>query len=367
MGRTRRNNGEFEMQSRSLVLAGIAVASLTAAAFAGTGTGWYFGFGMGWDKQNDLALRRDGAFFMSIPPKDETSLFIGNVGYRFDNRIRLEFETGYDLHNYNHKYGADNFRGHSAVFANLVNALYDYPLAEDWTLHGGAGVGVGQVNTRLYLHDEGDTFRSTRGGFMWQGILGLTYAPSDYTEIFADYRYRSLAAGGVSKPSNGASTEVTFATGDINEHVAMLGVRFFFRRQAEAAPPPPVPAPPAPPPPALPPPPPPVTTYIVFFDFDKAVLVEKAQEVVAEAVKTAKEHGFVKIVVTGHTDTVGSDKYNMALSAARAKAVRDEMVRLGIGADEIAILGKGFHDPLVATGPGVREPQNRRAVIDLGK
>jgi OOP family OmpA-OmpF porin len=31
----------------------------------------------------------------------------------------------------------------------------------------------------------------------------------------------------------------------------------------------------------------------------------------------------------------------------------------------IAIEGKGFHDLLVATGPGVREPQNRRAVIDL--
>jgi OOP family OmpA-OmpF porin len=30
------------------------------------------------------------------------------------------------------------------------------------------------------------------------------------------------------------------------------------------------------------------------------------------------------------------------------------------------IQGKGFHDLLVPTGPGVREPQNRRAVIDLG-
>jgi len=35
-------------------------------------------------------------------------------------------------------------------------------------------------------------------------------------------------------------------------------------------------------------------------------------------------------------------------------------------ANEIAVAGKSFHDPLVPTGPGVREPQNRRAVIDLG-
>jgi outer membrane protein OmpA-like peptidoglycan-associated protein len=88
---------------------------------------------------------------------------------------------------------------------------------------------------------------------------------------------------------------------------------------------------------------------------------------VTEAVKTAKTNGFVKVQVVGHTDTVGSDKYNMKLSLDRATAVKDEMIRQGLGADGIAIDGKGFHDLLVPTGPGVREPQNRRAVIDLGK
>ena len=42
------------------------------------------------------------------------------------------------------------------------------------------------------------------------------------------------------------------------------------------------------------------------------------------------------------------------------------MVREGLDGRRIAIEGKCFHDPLVPTGPGVREPQNRRAVIDLG-
>ena len=61
-----------------------------------------------------------------------------------------------------------------------------------------------------------------------------------------------------------------------------------------------------------------------------------------------------------------SDKYNQALSIRRAQSVKDEMVRQGIGGDEIAIEGKSFHDPMVPTGPNVREPKNRRAVIDLG-
>jgi len=53
-----------------------------------------------------------------------------------------------------------------------------------------------------------------------------------------------------------------------------------------------------------------MTTYIVYFDFDKATLTDAAQAVIAEAVKMAKVNGFVKIQVTGHTDTVGSDSYD---------------------------------------------------------
>ena len=118
--------------------------------------------------------------------------------------------------------------------------------------------------------------------------------------------------------------------------------------------------------PPPPPPPPPAKTYIVFFDFDKSDLTSEAQSTVTQAVAAAKTLGSVRIMVTGHTDTVGSDRYNQALSIRRATSVKDEMVRQGLGADSIAIEGKSFHDPLVPTGPGVREPKNRRAVIDLG-
>ena len=75
----------------------------------------------------------------------------------------------------------------------------------------------------------------------------------------------------------------------------------------------------------------------------------------------------VRVVVTGHTDTVGSVRYNQALSERRANAVKNEMVREGLNANDIMTVGRNFADPLVATGRGVREPQNRRAVIDLGR
>jgi outer membrane protein OmpA-like peptidoglycan-associated protein len=110
-----------------------------------------------------------------------------------------------------------------------------------------------------------------------------------------------------------------------------------------------------------------VRTFIVFFDFDKSNLTPEAQQVVAQAVRTAQMSGMVRVVVTGHTDTVGSRAYNQALSERRAASVKDEMVKDGLNANNIMTVGRNFSDPLVMTGPGVREPQNRRAVIDLGQ
>ena len=108
-------------------------------------------------------------------------------------------------------------------------------------------------------------------------------------------------------------------------------------------------------------------TFIVFFDFDQSNLTAEAQQVVAEAVRTAMTSGMVRVVVTGHTDTVGSQAYNQALSERRATSVENEMTRLGLNGNDIQTVGRSFTDPLVPTGPGVREPQNRRAVIDLGQ
>jgi outer membrane protein OmpA-like peptidoglycan-associated protein len=109
-----------------------------------------------------------------------------------------------------------------------------------------------------------------------------------------------------------------------------------------------------------------VRNFTVFFDFDKSDITLEARQIIASAVETAKRTGPVRITVTGHTDTVGSQAYNQRLSERRAQAVKNEMVRLGMNPVDIATIGRSFNDPLVPTGPGVREAQNRRAVIDFG-
>jgi outer membrane protein OmpA-like peptidoglycan-associated protein len=113
------------------------------------------------------------------------------------------------------------------------------------------------------------------------------------------------------------------------------------------------------------PPPPVIGKFIVFFDLNKSDLTAEARQVVRQVVTTAQQNGTPNIVITGYTDTVGSHVYPERLSENRAQSVKEEMVRDGLNADDIAIVGRVFLDPLVPTGPGMREPQDRRAVIEL--
>ena len=116
-------------------------------------------------------------------------------------------------------------------------------------------------------------------------------------------------------------------------------------------------------PPAAPPPPPPVRNFLVFFDFDKSTLTPRAMDIVKEAARVAKSGQNAQVTCTGHTDTVGPANYNMALSLRRASTVKDALVREGVPATTIAVLGRGEESLLVPTADGVREPQNRRVEI----
>jgi hypothetical protein len=120
---------------------------------------------------------------------------------------------------------------------------------------------------------------------------------------------------------------------------------------------------PAPPPPPPPPPMAQAPTFMVFFDWDSSRLSPASLNVITQAVTAFRSTGSARVTATGHTDTSGPDSYNMALSLRRANAVKNEMVRQGVPADAIAVVGKGESQLLVPTGDNVREPQNRRVEI----
>jgi iron complex outermembrane receptor protein len=166
----------------------------------------------------------------------------------------------------------------------------------------------------------------------------------------------------------GVNYNPTFAQSGIIGRFFRIGATYRF-----GGPPPKMPAPVTPPasPPPLPPAPPPAAKpevardFQVFFDFDKSDITDAAAKVIQAAADVVKAGGIAHVTVTGHTDTVGSNAYNQALSARRAAAVQTKLVADGVPAGEIATVAAGKTGLLVPTADGVREAQNRRAVIRL--
>jgi iron complex outermembrane receptor protein len=117
------------------------------------------------------------------------------------------------------------------------------------------------------------------------------------------------------------------------------------------------------PPPAVAPAPAVPHSYLVFFDFNKSDLTPQAVSIVNQAAANAGPAKVTQLTVTGHTDTVGSDAYNMRLSRRRAESVAAQLEKDGIASSEIQIVAKGKRDLLVPTADGVKEPQNRRVQI----
>ncbi len=126
---------------------------------------------------------------------------------------------------------------------------------------------------------------------------------------------------------------------------------------AKPAPPaPPAVTPPPPPPAPTPPPPAPAPQKITLatkalFDFDKAVLKPEGKASIdAEVVNKLPTVSKIELVlVTGHTDRIGTQAYNQKLSERRANAVRDYLVSRGVARDKIETLGMGKTQPV----PGV--------------
>jgi OOP family OmpA-OmpF porin len=104
---------------------------------------------------------------------------------------------------------------------------------------------------------------------------------------------------------------------------------------------------------------------VIFFGFAKCNITGEADAVLNEAAAVAKSSGSASVKIVGHTDSVGSPSANQALSECRANAAKDNLVAKGILADAISTSGKGESELMVQTGDGVKEPQNRRATVDV--
>jgi opacity protein-like surface antigen len=253
----------------------------------------------------------------------------GKIGYDFVGpRVEVEGVYRWNQLNASVAPGAalNSQVGQLGILANL---LYDFMPASVITPYIGAGAGIGFVDGNSSL---GSTV------FAYQGIVGLAWNVDTNFRVSIDGRYY-----GTSNPTvngNGWSN---------NNFSVMLGLTLKFGDSPVAPPPPP---------PMVAPP-----SFMVFFDWDRSNLSAQALNTIKQAAQAYKSKGNARITATGHTDTSGPEAYNMALSLRRANTVKDALVREGVPATAIAVIGRGEAGLLVKTADGVREPQNRRVEI----
>ena len=107
----------------------------------------------------------------------------------------------------------------------------------------------------------------------------------------------------------------------------------------------------------------PPASFVVMFDFDQAEIKAGAMQTLWDVTRQAKTSKPKLVRIHGHSDAVGGKRYNQKLSDKRAKAVAEQLTKLGFAADQIEIKGYGKDKPAVAVKG--REEKNRRVTIEL--
>ena len=376
----------------ALVVATILTIPLAARAQPVSGP--YVSLGVGWNylaSEQIKGVSANTALFGDVSREVNNKnvnfgsgvVGLGAVGWGFGNGIRVEVEGNYRYNSTNQNGNGTNVGQHAFVAGSggeskagvMVNALYDFTdiIAPGITPYIGGGAGWQSITggkTTVQAISPGGIFvgqpfvlRSSgnQDAFAYQAILGVSYTLASVDPGLAlTLEYRFFGVGG-DKSFNGSiigptgrQTPAKVSTGPEQNHAVIFGVRYAFNRPP---PPPPAPLPVAAPAPA------PVRTYLVFFDWDRADLTDRARGIVREAAEASTHTQYTQIQVNGYTDRSGSPQYNQTLSVRRAQTVQGELVRDGVPQNAITIRGFGETNPLIPTAAGVREPQNRRVEI----
>ncbi len=364
------------------LLAAVAMACCLAEippASAQLTRGPYVGFGLGASMLNEgnapvapmpnsgLATPSDH-FRMSWDPG-----FIGAIssGWGFRYGLRAELEGVFRRSEADAGSGLVFSRqaggGTLDTQAVMANLLWDINLSSIGIPHryvlpyigGGVGYGWSQwsnvggsvAGSGINLSDHGE-------GIVYQGMVGLSF-PLDWAGVpglYAAIEYRYIAQESpilnarVTGPA-GTSRTAPVDAASHNSNI-LFALRYNFGRSDTVAP-------------AAAAAPVTARSFLVFFDWNRAELTDRARQIIAEAARARTSQAVTRIEVNGYTDTSGSAQYNQALSVRRANAVAAELVRLGVPRNEIVAQGFGETNLLVATPDSTREPQNRRVEIIL--
>jgi len=108
-----------------------------------------------------------------------------------------------------------------------------------------------------------------------------------------------------------------------------------------------------------------ITLVNIEFDFGKSTIKPESMTLIEQMASELKEHEAIKVKISGHTDDVGTDEFNMNLSLERAKSVKAELVKYGISPKRLTIEGLGESRPLVANDSEENRRKNRRTELTI--
>lgn len=102
-----------------------------------------------------------------------------------------------------------------------------------------------------------------------------------------------------------------------------------------------------------------------LFDFDKSVVRPDGKKAIDEALGKLNGVDIEMVIATGHTDSIGTERYNQKLSERRAAAVKAYLVSKGIPASKITTIGKGETQPVATNKTAAGRQKNRRVDIEF--
>ena len=271
-------------------------------------------------------------------PTGSGNRFIGNnsfaggakaiVDVNIKNRVQLSLNLGYHA------------RDRATVFATVQDDAFTY----------GLGINIKTINP-------------------WMDIITEIYGSTNVGDFFAREAETPLEIDGgfrffLPKPEGlaitaGGGIGLTFGYG-APDFRAFLGLTYPNPKHVDLP---------------VPPPPPAelpkveekkIITKKIHFEFDKAVIRPVSFRILDGVVDLLKEsRGISKVRVEGHTDSKGSDAYNMRLSQRRANAVRDYLIARGIEADRLVAVGYGESRPVDTNDTPEGRARNRRVEFTI--
>lgn len=103
----------------------------------------------------------------------------------------------------------------------------------------------------------------------------------------------------------------------------------------------------------------------ILFGYDSSTLQPEAKANISKLADILKKYPDSNVLITGHTDSDGSDNYNQTLSEKRAKSVSDYAMYQGISSSRLSIVGLGENEPVASNDTADGKQLNRRVEIAI--